>query len=275
MWIDYTTNSLAVSITQPNGIPVVVSGIAGHENFRATAEGAFTLNCTISVVDANNAVQPVSFLPLTMTIQPAAVVETTVETQPVETVVEQPVETTTETQPVEAVVEQPAETTVETQPVETVVETQPEVVQPGSISGFVLLPGGQSLTVTVTLLDAAGTVVVESPVMPNGAFSINNVLSGTYTIQADAAGHLPAVGTVTVNSGAAVAMPTVTLLAGDLNNDNLAIDQSDADLLSSVYGANASSLPSEIDLDHNGTIGLNDLNLLANNFGVVGPIFWG
>ncbi|MFN8373845.1 MAG: hypothetical protein U0694_13345 [Anaerolineae bacterium] len=104
--------------------------------------------------------------------------------------------------------------------------------------------------------------------------SIADVPAGIYTITADARGYLPAQGVVGVLPGNTVVMSTVTLVAGDLNNDNLAVDASDSALLTNTYRMNAATLPPELDLDHNGRIGLGDLRVLAANLGQVGPTLW-
>jgi hypothetical protein len=269
--VDPYTNTAMLTIAQTSGIPAFASGKAESFNLRATAAGTFNLNCTASVVDANGLTQSVATFPLSMSVQSAPVVEQPTEAAPV---VEQPAVVATEAAPV---VEQPAAEATEAAPVvEQPTEAAPvvevplaEVPQTGTISGVVI----SHSTVTITLTDNSG-ITMSVVANTDGSFTINNVPAGIYTITADANGVLPAQGTVGVMPSTLVTLGTVVLVAGDLNNDNLAIDASDAAMLNSVYGMAAATLPPELDLDRDGTIGLQDLNALAANMGQAGPTLW-
>jgi hypothetical protein len=251
--VDTYTNAATYTISSTVGSSFA-SGKADTINLRATAAGTFNLNCTATVVDANGATQAVVVYPLSVSIQAAPVVETTA---PATDVVVTEVAPTTEAP-------------VETVPTETVpVVEVPVEPTTGTITGTVYA----SAAITVTLSNETGMVTMV-PVNADGTFTIANVPAGIYTITADARGYLPAQGVVGVTPGGTAVMSAVSLVAGDLNNDNLVIDANDAALLNTTYSMTSATLPPELDLDHNGRIGLGDLNVLAANMGQSGPTLW-
>ena len=65
-------------------------------------------------------------------------------------------------------------------------------------------------------------------------------------------------------------MPTVTLLAGDIDNNEV-INQLDALTIGMSYNT---STPAAADLNNDGTINVLDLELLAENYRKTGPIAW-
>jgi hypothetical protein len=65
-------------------------------------------------------------------------------------------------------------------------------------------------------------------------------------------------------------MPTITLLAGDLDGNNV-IDQLDALTIGMNYNAAA---PAAADLNNDGVINVLDLELLAQNYRESGPTVW-
>ena len=119
------------------------------------------------------------------------------------------------------------------------------------------------------MFDANNAQVASVTANPDGTFNLQ-VPAGTYTAIASAAGFLSAQGSVTVNSGAATTLPTIDLLAGDIDNNNV-IDQLDAMTIGMNYNA---AEPVSADLNSDGVINVLDLELLARNYRATGPVAW-
>jgi hypothetical protein len=141
-----------------------------------------------------------------------------------------------------------------------------------------------TLNVTEAQATVAGTVLAAKPVTvtllkdgsetsgaadASGNFSII-APAGSYTIVASAPGFLKAQGTATLTSGATTTMPTITLLAGDIDGNDV-IDQFDALTIGINYNA---SSPAAADLNNDGTINVLDLELLAANYRKSGALAW-
>lgn len=122
---------------------------------------------------------------------------------------------------------------------------------------------------TVGLYDGNNTLVTSVTAGNDGSFSLS-APAGDYTIRATASGFLSAEGSVTVTSGNDTAMPTVTLLAGDIDGNNV-IDQFDAMTIGMSYNT---STPAAADLNNDNVINVLDLELLAQNYRDTGPISW-
>jgi hypothetical protein len=118
--------------------------------------------------------------------------------------------------------------------------------------------------VTVSL-DADKWVIAD----PSGNFSIS-APSGYYTVTARAEGFLSAQGYTTLITGITNTMPTIILVAGDVDG-NGTIDQLDALTIGMSYNA---ATPSAADMNCDGTINVLDLELLARNYRQVGPTSW-
>jgi hypothetical protein len=65
-------------------------------------------------------------------------------------------------------------------------------------------------------------------------------------------------------------MPTISLLAGDLDSNNV-IDQFDALTIGMSYNT---ATPAAADLNNDGTIDVLDLEVLAKNYRKTGPVVW-
>jgi hypothetical protein len=87
---------------------------------------------------------------------------------------------------------------------------------------------------------------------------------------ATASGYLSAQASVTLTDGSTTTMPTISLLAGDIDNNNV-IDQFDAMTIGMSYN---SSTPAAADLNNDGVINVLDLELLAGNYRETGPVLW-
>ena len=135
----------------------------------------------------------------------------------------------------------------------------------GSVTGQV----NAGKPVTVGLYDGTNTLVTSVTANVDGTFSITAPV-GTYSLRATASGFLSAQGPVTIASGS-TSMPTITLLAGDIDGNN-SIDQFDALTIGMSYNT---STPAAADLNNDGTINVLDLELLAKNYRKTGPLPWG
>lgn len=135
----------------------------------------------------------------------------------------------------------------------------------GSITGQIIA----SKPATVSLYDANNVVVQSVVVNPDGTFTLTT-LAGNYTVVASAKGFLGHQGLVSITAGNTTVKPAITLLAGDIDGNNV-IDQFDALTVGMSY---ASSTPVEADLNNDGVIDFLDLELLAENYHKTGPSVW-
>lgn len=156
--------------------------------------------------------------------------------------------------------------TIEPAPTPTDTPTATITPTPGdtaTISGQVILAGR-------TQNDWSGATITFSEMLSTttstgGSFSFTQVSQGTYpNVTADAPGYLPAVCpflTVTVPE---ILLSAVTLLSGDLNDDNV-VDIADATAIGANFGLTGSDLP--VDLNRDQIIDVFDLILVSLNFG--------
>src|SRR5215212_966910 len=168
----------------------------------------------------------------------------------------------------------PVETTTPTSstPVETATSTSltpvesptPTALPDGSLTGQVL--AGKPITVSLYI----GTMLVTSVTANNdGTFSLTAPV-GSYTVLATSSGFLSAQGSAIITGGSPSSKPTVTLLAGDIDGNNV-IDQFDALTIGMNYNA---ATPGAADLNNDGLINVLDLELLADNYRATGPLAW-
>lgn len=144
-------------------------------------------------------------------------------------------------------------------------DASPTPLPVGALNGQVLA----SKPVAVSLYNADGTLFASVTVNLDGTFSFQ-APAGIYTVFATASGFLSAQGTVTLASGGASTMPTISLLAGDIDNNNV-IDQFDAMTLGMSYNT---ATPEAADLNNDSVINVLDLELLARNYRATGPVAW-
>jgi hypothetical protein len=123
--------------------------------------------------------------------------------------------------------------------------------------------------VTVGLYDTNNTLITSVTANTNGTFSLN-APAGTYTVRATASGFLSSQGPATLTAGSTSTMPTISLLAGDIDNDDV-IDQFDALTIGMSYNT---AIPAAADLNNDGIINVLDLELLAQNYRKTGPVAW-
>ena len=135
----------------------------------------------------------------------------------------------------------------------------------GTVTGKV----NASKPATVGLYNAGGLLVVSVATNPGDSFLLT-APSGTYSLVAVASGFLSAQGSVTLIGGATITQPTIDLIPGDIDNNNV-IDQFDAMTIGMSYNT---STPAAADLNNDGTINVLDLEILAKNYRKTGPIAW-
>lgn len=135
----------------------------------------------------------------------------------------------------------------------------------GLLTGRVI----SSKPVTVSLYDGSSVLVTSVTANPDGTFSLT-APAGTYTVIATADGFLSAQGSAVLSGGNTTTKPDITLLAGDIDGDNV-IDQFDAMTIGISYG---SLVPPGADLNSDGVINIFDLELLAKNYRKTGPVPW-
>ena len=142
---------------------------------------------------------------------------------------------------------------------------------PGTLAGRVIA----CREVTVNLYNSLNDLIA-SWTTSDGNFSVP-VSPGTYTVEATAEGFLRAAGSATITSGETTTMPTITLLAGDItdnqgsNHGDDVIDQWDAMTIGINYNKTE---PIAADLNCDGIINVLDLELLAANYRKTGPTVW-
>ena len=135
----------------------------------------------------------------------------------------------------------------------------------GTLTGQVLA----GKPVTVGLYNAANVLVTSVAANADGTFLLT-APAGTYTVVAVASGFLSTQGSATLVGGSTTTQPVVSLLAGDIDNNNV-IDQFDAMTIGMSYNT---SVPTAADLNNDGIINVLDLELLAQNYRKTGPIAW-
>jgi hypothetical protein len=132
----------------------------------------------------------------------------------------------------------------------------------GLLSGQILA----SKPVTVQLMDVSNVEITSLSADPDGTFLMTPP-PGDYILVATASGFLSFQGALTITAGGQMAFPTVSLLAGDVDGNNV-IDQFDALTIGMNYTA---STPEAADLNNDGVIDFLDLELLAGNYRQTGP----
>jgi len=141
----------------------------------------------------------------------------------------------------------------------------PTPLPDGSLTGQVLA----GKPVLVGLFDVNDVLVISVDANPDGTFSLT-APAGTYTVVAVADGYLSAQGSAILTPGGTSAKPVISLLAGDIDGDDV-IDQFDAMTIGMSYNA---ATPTAADLNNDSVINVLDLELLARNYRETGPTAW-
>ena len=280
-----------VAIAGSNGSKATTSGTAFTFSVTGLQAGQTTINCTARVSKGDNVLTDIASSGSTLTVSgtlPTPTFTTTPDGSSTPEPSSTPDGSTTpepsatpdgSTTPGPSVTPEPSTTPVESptptltstpieSPTPTVTltpEASPTPIPDGTVTGQVIA----GKPVTVSLFDTSDTFVASVTANPDGTFSLT-APAGAYTIVAEASGTLDALGTVTLTPGGSTAQPSITLLAGDIDGNNV-IDQFDAITIGMNYNA---SSPAAADLNNDGVINVLDLELLAANYRETGPTLW-
>ncbi len=276
--------SFIVAIAGSNGNKATTNGTAFTFSAKGLQAGQSAIECTVRASKGDNVLTSLSSTGTNLTIVGSASTPTftpTLVESPTPTFTSTPVESPTPTGSPTATststpVESPTPTgsptaTFTATPVEsptptsTSTSTSTPVPTAGTLTGQVLA----SKPVTVSLYDATDTLVTSATANGDGTFSLT-APAGTYTVRATASGFLSAQGSITLTAGSTSTQPTISLLAGDIDNNNV-IDQLDALTIGMGYNT---AVPAAADLNNDGIINVLDLELLAENYRKTGPIAW-
>lgn len=296
---DPQNGSFIVAIAGSNGNKATTSGTVLTFTVTALQAGQSPIECTARVSKGDNILTNLPSTGTSLTIvgsaptptpfespTPVGTVSTPVDTPTPVGTVSTPVDTPTPVGTVSTPVDTPTPIGTLSTPIETTTPVEsptpfetptpiftatpvesptPTPLPDGTVTGQVLA----SKPVTVILYSADNSLAGSTNANPDGTFTLQ-APAGTYTSFATASGFLSAWGPVTITGGAASTMPTISLLAGDIDNNNV-IDQFDAMTIGMSYN---SANPVAADLNSDGVINVLDLELLARNYRDTGPVAW-
>ncbi len=139
------------------------------------------------------------------------------------------------------------------------------------LEDFNLPEEGQMITVEV--VDSAGNVVESgvTALRAGGDFGWSSKRTGSHTIRLKGSHWLSNSATVHLSPSTNVALGTVSLMNGDVNNDN-EVGPGDFSLLSLAFGSFAgdANYNLQADLNGDGEVGPSDFSILASNFAEFG-----
>lgn len=280
--------SFIVAVAGSNGNTAATDGAAFTFDVTGLQAGQTAVHCTARVSSGSNVLTAISSTATSLTILAGStptptstplesptptstpLESPTPTSEPVEspTATSEPVESSTPTStPFESptATSEPVESSTPTITPTQTVGASPTPQSDGTLTGQVIA----SKPVTILLNNPDSTLATSVTANADGTFSLS-APAGTYTVIAMAAGFLSAQGSVTLSAEAGSAIPTVSLLAGDIDNNNV-IDQFDAMTIGMNYNT---AVPSAADLNNDGIINVLDLELLARNYRKTGPITW-
>ena len=145
-----------------------------------------------------------------------------------------------------------------------------------SVSGTVLLEAvnsaGHSITLKFRPTDGGIPLTQTVTLDANGAFSVSNVPTGTYSLAIKGDKWLQAAVLIDTNSGS-VSGIKANLTGGDANNDN-SVDSTDFGILIGAFNSDA-SLPgsgydARVDFNEDGLVDSTDFSILIGDFNAIG-----
>ncbi|MCS6993243.1 MAG: peptidoglycan DD-metalloendopeptidase family protein [Anaerolineales bacterium] len=263
-----------VAIAGSKGNRAVTSGPAFTYLVEGIQAGETTLECRARISKGDGLLTPIEYIPAQLIIRPQTPLPTatpvnwpTPMPEPTQTPTNHLSPTSTPTQsPTPEASLTPSPGTSPTPEFTATPAASPTVspAVPGTLTGQV--QAGKPAT--VRLYDN-NTLVAATLTNSDGTFRIQ-ARAGFYTVVATASGYLNVQGSALLTAEQETAMPRVTLLAGDIDGNNV-IDQFDALTIGMNYNAAA---PGAADLNNDGTINVLDLELLAQNYRKTGPGRW-
>ena len=283
--------SFIVAIAGSNGNKDTTSGNAFTFGLTGLQAGQTAITCTARVSNGDSQLVAIAFSPASLTITgntPTPTRTVTSTAKPTATATATAAITATTTATIKAVTATPtitATTAVSPTATPTVTATRtsaPPVITStatstasptptATISGVGTLTGKvlAGKPVAVGLYRADKSLATSVPANADGTFSLS-APAGSYIAVAAAPGFLSAQGAVTLTVGSSASLPTVSLVAGDIDNNNV-IDQFDAMTIGMNYNT---ATPATADLNKDGVINVLDLEILARNYRKTGPILW-
>jgi hypothetical protein len=136
----------------------------------------------------------------------------------------------------------------------------------GAMSGQVWLDGRLNHSGAEVGAEPGGHLVLT---LPDGSFEMAALPAGGYTVDVQKTSYLRAgERSFTVAGGGSLALPNVTLLGGDCNNDD-GIDITDGAIASASFGfgTGQASFDVRADINGDGLVDIFDLVMVGNNFG--------
>ncbi len=303
--------SFIVAIAGSNGNKATTDGAAFTFSAKGLQGGQSSINCTTRVSKGDNVLSTISSTGASLTVNPTIVTDTPTPTDTATPTSSTPTDTATPTStgsvtptdtptptstgsvtptdtptPTSTGSVTPTDTPTSTPtgsltptdtatptesptPTDTFTPTPSPTSTPlpnGTFSGQVLA----GKPVTVSLYDGSDTLIASVAANQDGTFSLS-APAGTYSARATASGFLSAQGSVAIGAGSNSSLPAITLLAGDIDGNNV-IDQFDALTIGMSYNTDT---PAAADLNNDNTINVLDLELLAQNYRKTGPLTLG
>jgi len=134
----------------------------------------------------------------------------------------------------------------------------------GDVQGYAYLEGRSNHSnSTVDIVNGTDASTVTSS---SGYYLFTNVMNGTYAVSIAHDMYLDAEGTCTASGSGTTTWPAITLLAGDLNDDNVV---NILDL--SFCAAHFNTVYADTDVNGDGFVDIYDIVLIGKNFGETGP----
>lgn len=289
--INEQTGSFIVAIAGSNGNKATTSGTVFTFSVTGLLAGQTSIECTARVSKGDNVLTSLPSTGSTLTVNGSGPTQTFTPTpaesptptstlapgvtptaSPTTNPAESPTPTLTSTpaeSPTPSLTFTPVESpTPSATPLPTFTSTpvaSPTPLPFGALTGQVIA----SKAVTISLFDAGNVLVTSVTANPDGTFSLS-APAGTYSVFATASGYLSAQGSAVLTSGGTSSKPVISLLAGDIDGNNV-IDQFDALTIGMSYNT---ATPTSADLNNDGTINVLDLELVAQNYRATGPILW-
>ena len=159
-------------------------------------------------------------------------------------------------------------------------QTTVQITQSATVSGIVTLQGciaGAVSAQPVTFLfrpnGGGATIARTANLAGNGAYTLNNIPLGSYSLAIKGAKWLQSAQTITLTGNASNI--NASLLGGDANNDNV-VDIGDFGVLVNAYGGDSSvggtGYDVRADFNCDGVVDIADFGILVNDYGLSGDM---